>query len=248
LYLFLRVKFLNENKNNTDIFCLQELFKSDRSVINPNGGRSNILEDLKKELSDFNFLFSPSYHGRDFEHIVDYPLTTGLCIFWKKSIKPLNSGTIFTHLTENEFKSFPGTDEPDRPVNFQYLFLQNYIIINIHGYWNPAPKSDVPERIEQSEKLIDFVKNQELPAILVGDFNLRMDTKSVAMFEENGFRNLVKESDAITTRTKYYDIKWRKIDKFADYIFVSKKLEVFDFKVMKDVVSDHSPLFIEFEI
>ena len=241
-------KFLKTKKGRTDVFCFQEVFKSDRSVITPKGGRSNILEDLKRELFEFDFLFTPNYHGRDFEYVVNYPLSSGLAVFWKKSLGPKKKGSIFTHNSENDVRQFPGYKQPDVPRNFQYLIFDNFVIMNVHGYWAPFAKIDTPERIEQSEKLIKFANSQNLPAIIAGDFNLRMDTKSVEMFDDEGFRNLVKESGAKTTRTSFYPIKWRKTDKFADYIFVSKNIYVYDFNVMLDVVSDHSPLFLEFDL
>lgn len=241
-------KFISENKEKTDIFLFQEVFKSDRSVITPNGARSNILGDLIPKLREFKYLFSPTYHGRDFKYVVDYPLSSGQCVFWKKSIKPNKIDVVFTHLSENVIKPFPHSDEPDRPVNFQYLKFDNLLIINLHGYWNPAPKSDVPERIIQSEKIISFINKYKLPTIVGGDFNLRMDTESIKMLEESGLRNLVRESGAKTTRTNLYDIKWRKNDKFADYIFSSKRINIYDFKVMPDVVSDHSPLLVKFDV
>ncbi|MBI2621751.1 MAG: endonuclease/exonuclease/phosphatase family protein [Candidatus Levybacteria bacterium] len=242
------IQFLREKKQDSNFFCLQEVHKSDRSVITPKGGRSNILLDLKKELSDFDFIFSPSYHGRDFEYVVDYPLSHGPAIFWKKSHPPKKTGSIFTHYSENDVRQFPGHIQPDVPRNFQYLIYDKFLVINFHGYWTPSAKFDTKERLEQSEKIIAFAKNQNLPAIIAGDFNLAIDTKSVAMFEEGGFRNLVRESKAKATRSKHYNIKWRKNDKFADYIFVSKDVRVLEFKVLPDQVSDHLPLYLEFEV
>lgn len=242
------IEFLRKHKSNTDFFTLQEVFKSDRSVVTPKDGHSNILEELKNEFSEFDFLFSPTYHNRDFEYKVNYPLFSGLGIFWKKSFVPKKVGTIFTHYSENEVKAFQGSDKPDVPRNFQYLIFNNFLLMNFHGYWAPLAKIDTPERLEQSEKLINFIKENNLPTVLAGDFNLGMDTKSVAMFEENGFRNLVKESKALTTRTNYYDIKWRRNDKFVDYIFASPEIKVKSFEVMKDEVSDHLSLLFEFDL
>ncbi len=241
-------KFLKANTSQTDIFCFQEVFKSDRDVITPKKGRSNIIEDLKRELYDFDFLYSPFFHGRDYEYVVDYPLSWGNCIFWKKNLNPKKKGEVFTHLSENVIKPFPGKKVPDVAKNFQYLIFDNYIVLNIHGYWNPAPKTDTPQRFIQSEKIIYFAQKHKLPTVIGGDFNLRMDTKSIEMLENAGFRNLVKESGAKTTRSILYDYKWRKTDKYADYIFVSKDIAVYDFKVMPDVISDHYPLLLEFEV
>jgi nitrate reductase assembly molybdenum cofactor insertion protein NarJ len=39
---------------------------------------------------------------------------------------------------------------------------------------------------------------------------------------------------------------YKKPSKSADYLIVSLEVEVVDFKVMKDEVSDHLPLFLEF--
>ncbi len=240
--------FIEANKDETDIFCFQEVLKSDRSVITPAGYRSNILGELEEILSDFKYLFSPNYHGRDFENIVDYQLSHGPAVFWKKSLMPIEIGKIFTHYTEDDVREFFGSNKPDVPRNFQYLIFEKYIVMNFHGYWAPAPKTDTPQRLEQSEKLISFVKKYNLPAVIAGDFNLAMGTKSVAMFENQGFRNLVKESKAETTRSSFYPIRWRATDKYADYIFVSPEIEVKDFKVLPDEVSDHLPLCLEFKI
>ncbi|OGH47576.1 MAG: hypothetical protein A3A51_03275 [Candidatus Levybacteria bacterium RIFCSPLOWO2_01_FULL_39_10] len=242
------VSFLNKKRSTTDVFCFQEVFDSDRNVLTPNGRRSNMLDNLKNILVDFDFLYSPLYHGRDFDKIVNYPLAAGNAIFWKKELKPKEKGQIFTHNSEDDVRPFPNSTKPDVPRNFQYLAFDKFIVLNIHGYWNPAPKTDTPKRLEQSQKIINFIESQNLPALVCGDFNLAISTKSVEILESSGLRNLVRESKAKTTRTKYYNVKWRKKDKFADYIFASSEINVFDFKVLPDAVSDHSALFVEFEV
>ena len=76
-----------------------------------------------------------------------------------------------------------------------------------------------------------------------GDFNLLPDTQSIKKLENFGLRNLVKEYNITSTRTSFYT----KSEKFADYAFVSSEIAVKDFKVLPDEVSDHSPLYLEFE-
>mgnify|MGYP001620012903 CR=1 FL=1 len=242
------LKFIEANKNTTDIFCFQEVFKSDRSVLNPNGSWSNILEEIKQILPDFDFYFSPTFHGSDFDNKVDYPLSQGLATFWKKTMGVRERGEIFVHRKEGDMGWFDWGKKPNPPKNFQYLVFDNFLIINFHGYWEPAPKYDTKERFKQSQMIIEFCQNQNLLTVIAGDFNLGIRTKALLMFEEAGFRNLVKESNAPTTRSSLYDIKWRKIDKFADYILVSKGISVYDFKVLPDEVSDHLPLYLEFEV
>jgi endonuclease/exonuclease/phosphatase family metal-dependent hydrolase len=41
---------------------------------------------------------------------------------------------------------------------------------------------------------------------------------------------------------------YEKPEKFADYMFVSKGIAVRDFQVLPDEVSDHAPLFLDFDL
>lgn len=244
----LLLDFIDSRKEETDFFCFQEVFKSDRAVKNPNGSWSNLLEDFRNILVDFNFYFSPTFHGSDFDNKVDYPLSQGLATFWKKTLDVKQKGEIFVHRKEGDMGWFEEKQRPNPPKNFQYIIFGNFLVLNVHGYWEPAPKYDTPERFRQSEIILEFVKKYDLPKVIAGDFNQAIDTKSLSIYEENGFRNLVKESGATTTRSSLYDIKWRAIDLFADYILVSKDVEVKDFKIMPDAVSDHLPLYLEFNV
>lgn len=242
------LKFIEANKNQTDIFAFQEVFKSDRSVLNPNGSWSNILAEIQDILPDFDFYFSPIFHGTDFDNKVDYPLSHGQATFWNKKFSIKEKGEVFVNRSENDMGWFDWAQRPNPPKNFQYFIFDKFAVLNLHGYWEPAPKYDTPQRFKQSEIIIEFIKQYDLPTIIAGDFNLGIDTKALVMFEEAGFRNLVRESNAPTTRSTFYDIKWRAADKFADYILVSKDVDVYDFKVMPDEVSDHLPLYLEFEV
>ena len=56
-------------------------------------------------------------------------------------------------------------------------------------------------------------------------------------------KNLILEHKITSTRTSFYT----KDIKFADFIFVDNKVEVIDFKVLPDEVSDHNPIYLEFK-
>lgn len=241
-------KFLNEYNDKIDIFTFQETYKSDRSVKNPNETWSNILSEVSSILANYNYLFSPTFHGTDFSTKVDYPLSHGPAIFWKKSLKPKQKGEVFVHRKENDMGWFEKGQKPDPPKNFQYIVFENFQVLNVHGIWEPAPKYDTPQRFKQSQMIIEFAKKQELPTIIAGDFNLAIYTQSLQMFEDSGYRNLVKESKVTTTRTKLYDPMYRAYDKFADYVLVSKDVGVYEFRVMTDEVSDHLPLYLKFNV
>ena len=114
--------------------------------------------------------------------------------------------------------------------------------MNFHGLWNGNGKSDTEDRINQSKKIIEFVKTIKGDFALLGDFNLSPDTESLQMIgRELGCRELIKEYGITSTRTSLYT----KPNKFADYVFVSNGIDVIDFKVLPDEISDHTPLLLE---
>lgn len=114
------------------------------------------------------------------------------------------------------------------------------IIANVHGLWNGKGKSDTEGRLEQGRRIHDFIERHPEQIIIVGDFNLDPDTKSLAITEA-GMRNLIKEYGITSTRTSLYT----KEGKFADYALVSPGVNVLDFKVLPDEVSDHAALYLE---
>jgi len=123
-------------------------------------------------------------------------------------------------------------------------------ICNFHGKAQPGDKLDNPNRIEQSRELIDFFKNKHGPKIIGGDFNLLPGTKSVKMFEEAGYRNLIKEFKITTTRNRLaWDI-WppNKKQYYSDYVFVSPDIKVKKFSVPNIEISDHLPLILGIEL
>jgi endonuclease/exonuclease/phosphatase family metal-dependent hydrolase len=145
--------------------------------------------------------------------------------------------------------------ESDHSRAVQVVKLQKgkkrFQVLNVHGIWTPDKKGD-KRTIEQCKYIVKAAKKENLPTIIAGDFNLLPDTKSIGVMN-SAFRNLTKDSNVITTRPAYID----KVEKnmnldeggnIVDYIFVSKGVEVKDFKVVKSNVSDHLPLILEFEI
>ncbi len=77
--------------------------------------------------------------------------------------------------------------------------------------------------------------------ILCGDFNLTPHTQSLKMLASD-MHNLVDIYQVTSTRTRLYPRE----EKFADYIFTSRDIAVNKFEVLKDEVSDHAPLFLDF--
>ena len=237
------IEFIKVHSVDTDIFCFQEIFSTTTDMKQTKEARANLYQELQALLVDFNGYFDPAQDGFDQKSAVDFPLSFGIATFTKKSLNLKSHGDIFVFRERDSRKD----DNTSIGRNLQYAVLENdgkeYAIFNLHGLWDGGPKTDTEDRIQQSEKTKKFMKEMKIErSILCGDFNLMPDTKSLAILED-GMINLVKENRIQTTRNHFYT----KEEKFADYILVSPAVQVKDFQVLQDVVSDHLPLLLDFE-
>ena len=129
----------------------------------------------------------------------------------------------------------------------------NLNLANVHGKTHPGDKYDTPIRIKQSARIINFFEQMQGLTIIGGDFNLLPNTKSVSMFEEKGYVDLIKRFKIKSTRNR---IAWENFkhqpgfvkQHYADYCFVSKDVKVKKFTVPNIEVSGHLPLILEFEV
>ncbi|MDR1026682.1 MAG: endonuclease/exonuclease/phosphatase family protein [Lactobacillus sp.] len=96
---------------------------------------------------------------------------------------------------------------------------------------------------KQSEFIIEEAKKDNLPTIIVGDFNLVPESKSIQLITEH-FRNLPVEYNLKTTRPASSD----KGNQVIDHIFVNDKIDVKEFKAIDSETSDHLPLIMDFDI
>lgn len=232
-----------KKRADVDIFCLQEIWSAPYEHLEGSkaGGRDIVhenimvygMQEISALLSEHQSYFYP-------HHMDNY----GLMMLVKNDIKIIEEGEIFVYKHKGYL---PEGDVGNHARNIQYVTFQKNgkkcTAINFHGLWNGKGKSDCKERLMQSEKIVEFVTQLSNPFVLCGDFNLLLDTESVAILEKAGLKNLIREYGISSTRTSYYT----KPEKHADYVFVSKGIEVLNFQVLPDEVSDHAPLFIDFE-
>jgi len=242
------LEFVKKMNGKIDIICLQEVFKSSTDIFS-NGSKTNIYFDLEKILKDYKVFFAPTFTNYDLKTKVNFDLKFGEATFVKKSVDVISDGTIFTYKNFDEKKIFFHDDFGeywDLPRNFHYIIVRNngkeFLIVNIHGFWKPGEKGDTKESLEQSDKIINFLKSFNVPKIICGDLNLSPKTKSIKELEKN-MVNLITKYKISNTRSKFYT----RNEKFADYIFVSPDVKVQDFKVLYKHVSDHLPLYLNFK-
>lgn len=237
------LEFFKNHKDHIDVFCLQEMWSAPYEkydghpagglTINQNDVMTSGVQDISGILSNYTAYFRPHF-------LENY----GLLMFVRNDLKVVGEGEVFVYKDKGYI---PDGDIGNHARNIQYTKIdvegELYTIINFHGLWNGKGKTDSEDRIKQSEKIIDFVGKLVGEVILCGDFNLLPETESIKIIESAGLRDLVVENNIQSTRTSFY----LKPDKFADYIFTSKNVEILDFKVLPDEVSDHSPLYLEFK-
>ena len=236
------LSFFNKYKNEIDIFCLQEIWSAPYKQLEGQnvGGLSleqdNIMTHGMQEIS--GLLFNHSKYFRP--HYLD---NYGLLMLLDKKIKVIEEGEEYVY----KYKGYvPEGDVGGHARNIQYVTIavKNRLItiINFHGLWTGKGKTDTEDRIKQSKNILEFIKKLKGDCILCGDFNLLPDTESIKLFELSGLRNIIKEYKITSTRTLFYN----KLDKYADYIFITKGIKVENFQVLSEEVSDHYPLLLGF--
>lgn len=223
-----------------DIFCLQEVdldgtkFGIDVTGNNSPSGDPFLFTSLGKILDDHHGYFSPTLDS-----------WWGNAIFIKKSLyrKVSQYGELIVSDNQQQYVSYNTWFR--RTIQWIDFESRNkkYTVINIHGLWESGKgKEDSADRIEQSENIRNFLDSKkDRNIILVGDFNLSPETVSLKMLENFPLENLIKKYNITDTRTSIYT----KENRYADYALVSPDVEIYEFKVLPEEVSDHAPLYLE---
>ncbi len=226
--------FLEKYKDEVDVFCFQEVFREahekekdwlDNTVL-------DLHEQMQNILTGYQFFYHP--------HFDTY---WGLSMFVRKEIFVHAHGDIFVHkaIGYNPEREAAG----HTAKNVEYVEIahgeKRITICNFHGLWNGQGKTDTEDRITQSKNIVNFLKTLDSEVIFCGDLNLRPETESMKILEASGLQNLIIEYGVTSTRTSLY----KKPEKYADYILVSKGIHVKDFAVLPDEVSDHAALLLE---
>lgn len=225
--------FLQFQSKDVDIFCFQEIRNGKYlDQMEESNERESLFQDLKGILPDFIGYFSEMVPG------------VGIATFVRKNIEveKVDSKQILTAQETSRLSMSDGNSYYPRLVQSIYFKNRNLIIHNFHGIPGNS-KKDTPERFLQTDRLLKVINNSVAPQIIVGDFNLDMNTEVVLKLSGK-MRNLVKENRIKTTRNSNYGPF--KVWPFADYAFVSKDIKVNKFTVLPDEVSDHLALSLDF--
>lgn len=237
------INFIKNYSDKADIFCLQDvLFGHEAVFTEKDGGRINIYEEIKNILLDFNSVKHRTDNESHFHsEALDPSIGCGQTIFIRKPLEFKETGGFKTG-DSNLWNGGNMVSGKHQWAKFRSNDIE-YVIMNVHGMWQAeSSKMDTPERITQSKNINEFFSPMDSKKILCGDLNLIPSGKAMEILGHNMF-NLIKKYDIKSTRSSHY----AKSEKFADYILVSPDVKVKDFKVLDDEVSDHLPLYLDFE-
>jgi hypothetical protein len=189
-------------------------------------------KELKRILNNFNFFNDIKIFGKEVYNNATYV---------NKNIDVVRKTLLDTGLDVGCAQKF-------------FLKAQNVmtVVCNVHGIPYPGDKLDNIGRIRQSNVIIKECNNTS--AIIGGDFNLLPDTESVRLFENNGYKNLIKEFNIKSTRSSF---AWQQAlenhksgvgifgkQEFSDYVFVTSDIDLKNFEVSSIETSDHLPMIL----
>lgn len=238
--------YLRAEAQSTQIFCFQEVFKTAAAVPASAIGRMAIYRELQELLRGHLGFFALTSINHDLENPVDFPVESGTSIFVKKDLQ------VLTESSEEIYGRRGSAVDPGQvnlPTVLQRLEVlmdgKKLSIFNYHGTAYPGNKLDTPDRLAEATKISAILQNTAGPKILCGDFNLMPQTQSIKILG-TGMRNLIEEYKITGTRNKLSWAKFHNVQHFADYTFVSPDMEVKNFSVPYNEVSDHLPMILEF--
>lgn len=239
------INFLKKHSVYTDIFCFQDILFGNEPEFSPiQKGRINLFAETQNVLKAFNsFIYRDPEESYFHGELLPLDVGCGQAVFVKNSIEVLENGGFRSHPESPYHKGGDMVSGRCQWVKIKSENSGNVTILNLHGLWQRnSQKKDTPERMEQSQKIKEFFNNHNGKKILCGDFNIINDGNAMSLLEEDMI-NLIKKYDIKSTRSSHYP----KEEKFADYILTSTNIEIEDFQVLSDEVSDHLPLLLEFK-
>lgn len=218
---------------DADIVCLQEAVAID--------GESGFFATLAQLQAAGNYAYlywSPTYGFKHMRRSATY----GNAILSRQPFR--TAVTQFTHLQYHP--DFDISFDDTNVRNLQHVTVNTgkdpLHIINHHGYRSSLGKQGSKQTTYQIDRLVDYVEPLLAPLIIAGDFNLSPSSDSLKRINAR-YRNLSLIYGLETTRTVLAERA-----EVCDYVFTSDHVHVVSFSASAEVVSDHRPLLLEFDI
>jgi endonuclease/exonuclease/phosphatase family metal-dependent hydrolase len=229
-------RFLRES--DYDIICLQEAVWSDADDFL--GHFVDTLEDLK-EASGLRYDERVSNWGIDMLG-GKATMEQGIAIFSRYSIEKVEKKLIHGKYSPRmEFDNKYGADENQGYFALKVKLENGLTVLTHHGYWKPNPIGN-EQTVRCMRKVADMLRDETGPVLMCGDLNVNYE--SPAMRELDFLTDLTHETG---TKQTLMNLKFVK-DVACDHILISKDMEWSNFKVHKELISDHAAVSVEIEI
>ena len=223
------------DQESADIICMQEV----NDLAGRTGGVFETLDMLQQKggFTDKFMASDLSYHymNRVAEYgnaiLSNLPLGNREVVFVQGAYQP----------------DYDETDE-DHPRNFQHATVtvdgKNVHLVNFHGAFIQASKDGNEDTMRHVQTIADYAARfSDEPTIITGDFNLAPDSESMQILSRR-FRNLPVEYGITSTYSPVLHV----YNVICDYIFVNEHVQVRSLHAADEIVSDHKPLVMEFDI
>ncbi|MDD2487592.1 MAG: endonuclease/exonuclease/phosphatase family protein [Candidatus Gracilibacteria bacterium] len=239
-------------EENPDIICLQEVLRNfNENVFESYKSQESLVKSIGKSY-DYSF-FGPlwvadsfSKNGelyRDFggkveqgnEIISKFPISKAENKFFHRNYELFNDTTDWENTDHGRALQI---------VEFN-IGGKRLQVLNLHGIWTRDKMGD-ERTIKEFRYILESAKKNDIATIITGDFNLLPETESIKVLESE-FKNLIKVYGIKSTRPDFKD-NLDTGNNVVDYIFVNDKIRVNDFSVIRNNISDHLPLVLDFDI
>jgi len=213
-----------------DVLCFQEVVKL------PTHDTLFFTALAEFEALGYSSFFSPVFGFNLMKHKAEF----GNAILTKHALT--ETETVFTRKEYNSDMDMLDKDYNIR--NLQHATINTGVdtvhILNHHGHHLHEHKNGDEETIRQCKLIADYVKTLTGNIVLCGDFNLSPSSASLAQLNAQLINHCL-ETNVATTRTSLTNKT-----EVCDYIFSSRNITVARFEVLKQIVSDHAALILEY--
>lgn len=220
---------------DADVICMQEVINSDDATLHVSRLWFETSRILKANPEFKYYKYFPNWSSR----IVDGTMQMGNFVISKIPIVSTDSIFVNGEYTENVVL----VQQPSNNTAVNIVRLENGItVVNHHGFWRKTPVGD-EDTIRVFKKVGEVVEPlaKEGPLVMCGDLNIIHE--SPAFRSLDFLRDLTDENKLETTLSGVkFDGKVP-----CDHILVNDEIEVKDFGVIPEIVSDHLALYAEIE-
>ena len=223
------------DKVRPDILCLQEVFSCQGDIRLPDL-MFNSLELIQKQTGFAHSFFSPTFTAE----YAGVPASFGIAILSRYPLNNKESTFVHGSYSPN------GIAAPNTRVLQHCQVLvdgKSLSLVNHHGYWESTQfGSEVTT--EKMRLVKETTQSLPTPIMFAGDLNVVNESPAMRVFD--GFlTDLTAKHNIATTLSQLGKVSFNIA---CDHILVSDDVQVKNFSVSEDLISDHKALILEFDI